>query len=95
MVKDTRKTSSPGDIRPLNQPVTIGVKVNNDGYPVSLKLRGKWLKVESVDDRWRIEDEWWRDQPVSRVYFGCVVDGGIRVTVFQDLVTKAWYGQRM
>ncbi|MBI4282176.1 MAG: hypothetical protein HY672_01645 [Chloroflexi bacterium] len=71
------------------------MKFNGDGTPAELRLRGKWLKVESVDDRWRIDDEWWRDEPVSRMYFTCAADRGIRVTVFQDLVTKQWYGQRM
>jgi hypothetical protein len=71
------------------------VKVYENGTPTELKLRGRWLKVESVDDRWRIDDEWWRDEPVSRMYYECVVDRGIRVTVFQDLVTRQWYRQRM
>jgi hypothetical protein len=71
------------------------VKFDGNGTPAELRLRGKWLKVESVDDRWRIDDEWWRDEALSRMYFTCVVDGGIRVTVFQDLGTKQWYGQRM
>ena len=95
MVKNTRKTLGPSDIRSLNQPIAVAVKVDKDGSPSELKLRGKWLKVESVDDRWRIDDEWWRDEPVSRSYFACVVDEGIKVTVFQDLGTKKWYGQRM
>ena len=95
MVKDTGKTSGASDIRSLNQPIAVPVKVDEDGSPAELKLRGKWLKVESVDDRWRIDDEWWRDEPVSRNYFACVVDEGIRVTVFQNLGAKQWYRQRM
>ena len=94
MVKDTRKTSGPGDIRSLNEPIALPAKAGDDGLPVALKLRGRWLSVESVPNRWRIEDEWWRDQPVSRNYFVCVVDGGIGVTVFQDLISEQWYLQR-
>ena len=94
MVEDTRKAGGSGDIRPLNQPVVLQVRADDEGIPMSLKLRGKWLEVESVEDRWRIEDEWWRDQPVDRMYFTCVVDGGIKVTVFQDTSTMAWYWQR-
>ena len=94
MVKDTRKTTGTGDIRPLNQPIALPVKADGDGLPIALKLRGRWLNVESVDDRWRMEDEWWREQPVSRIYYECVVDGRIRVTVFQDIVAERWYRQR-
>ena len=95
MVKDTRETTGPGDIRPLNQPTALPVKAGDDGLPVALKLRGRWLNVESVADRWRMDDEWWREQPVSRMYYECVVDGGIRVTVFQNLIAERWYLQRM
>ena len=94
MVKDTRKTAGPGDIRSLNEPTILLAKADENGLPVALKLRGRWLSVESVPDRWRIEDEWWREQPVSRNYFTCVVDGGIKVTVFQDLISEQWYQQR-
>ena len=95
MVKDTRKTSGTCDIRSLNQPAAIHVEVDENGSPSELKLRGRWLKVEFVDDMWLIEDEWWRENPVSRMYYECVVDGGIRIAVFQDEVTKRWYRQRM
>ena len=95
MVKDTRKTPGPGDIRPLNQPIALSVKADANGVALELKLRGRWLKVESSEDSWKIEDEWWRDEPVSRMYYEFVVDGGIVVTVFQDKVTKRWYRQKM
>jgi hypothetical protein len=95
VVKDTGKASSSGYIRSLNQPIDVSVKIDETGSPLVIKLRGRWLKVEFVDDRWRIDDEWWRDEPVSRNYFSCVVDEGIKVAVFQNLGTKQWYRQRM
>ncbi len=61
---------------------------------MSLKLRGRRVTVESVADRWRLDDEWWRGRPVSRMYYECLVDGGLRVTVFQDLATGEWYQQK-
>ena len=95
MVKDTRETTGLGDIRPLNKPTALLTKADENGLPVALKLRGRWLNVELIPDRWRIDDEWWRDQPVSRNYFTCIVDGGINVTVFQDITSEQWYLQRM
>ena len=95
MVTDTRKASGVSGIRFLNQPTAIPVKVDENGSPSELKLRGRLLKVESVDDIWRIDDEWWREQSVNRMYFECVVDGGIRITMFQDIGTRQWYEQRM
>ena len=95
MVKDTRTPAGSGDIRPLNQPHPVVVKAHADGTPKALKIRGRWVDVESVVDRWRIEDEWWREQPISRMYYECIVDKGLKVTVAQDLVTGQWYRQQV
>ncbi|MEE8473194.1 MAG: hypothetical protein V3S82_08500 [Dehalococcoidia bacterium] len=94
MVKDTGAAVGTDNIRALNRPLPLEAKNDEDGVPETLKLRGRWLQVESVVDRWRIEDEWWREEPVGRRYYQCLVDGGQRVTVFQDLGTGRWYHQR-
>ncbi len=93
MVKDTRAATGVGDVRALNRPQAIEVRADGDGQPAALKLRRSWVKVESVADRWRIDDEWWRERPVSRTYYGCVVDQGLRVVVYHDLTTGEWYQQ--
>ncbi len=61
--------------------------------PISLRLHGRWFEVESVEDIWRIDDEWWREEAVSRMYYRCAVDGGMSVTVFHDLINGKWYRQ--
>ena len=61
--------------------------------PVALRLHGRWFEVESVEDIWRIDDEWWRERAVSRMYYRCTVDSGMSVTVFHDLVGGKWYRQ--
>ncbi|MDP7469399.1 MAG: hypothetical protein QGI79_01120 [Dehalococcoidia bacterium] len=94
MVKNTRAQTGAGDLRALNRPQPLRVEAGGDGAPVSLKLRGHLLAVEFVADRWRIDDEWWRERPVSRMYYECLVDQGLRVTVFRDIVTGEWYQQR-
>ncbi|MSQ21825.1 MAG: hypothetical protein EXR53_00745 [Dehalococcoidia bacterium] len=61
---------------------------------MTVQLKGRWLKVESMADRWRIDDEWWRSEPVSRLYYDCMVDQGLKVTVFHDLVAGQWFLQK-
>ena len=95
MVKDARAAARAGDIRALNQPIPTAVRVDDDGLPSALKLRNRWLTVESVVGRWRIDDEWWREEPVSRMYYGCLVDQGLQVTLFRDLLIGQWYQQRV
>jgi hypothetical protein len=50
--------------------------------------------VARIQDRWRIDDEWWRSEPISRLYHDLVLEDGARLTVYHDLVTDAWFEQR-
>ena len=93
MVKNSREAPRPGAVRALNQPVPLDVNVDGRGLPKTLKLRNRWVAVDSVADFWRIDDEWWRDQPISRMYCQCVVDQGLKITMYQDLLSGRWYWQ--
>jgi hypothetical protein len=48
----------------------------------------------SLEDRWRIDDEWWRVNPISRMYFECILIDGRNITVFKDLINGGWFQQR-
>jgi hypothetical protein len=50
--------------------------------------------VTGVEDHWRIDDEWWRDQHLSRMYYQVALEDGRRLTLFGDLVGERWYEQR-
>ena len=95
MVENTGATVGAGDVRPLNRPHPLAVKTNDDGQPVTVRVRGLWFEVEAIVDRWRIDDEWWREQPICRIYYECLVDQGLRATVFQDRISTQWYLQRV
>jgi hypothetical protein len=92
VVKDTGADARIGAPRPLREPRLVKVVEKPEGWPCELHL-GKMLKVVSVEDRWRIDDEWWREQPISRMYFECTLEDGRQLTVFQDLLTGGWYRQ--
>jgi hypothetical protein len=56
-------------------------------------------EVTAVQDRWRIDDEWWREAPLSRMYYQLQLDGERVVTVYQDLEPESegevvWWVQR-
>ena len=79
----------------LNQPLSIDVTTGAAGEPVRI-LRQGWpqaLVVDSIQDCWRIDDEWWRDRPVSRLYYVLLLTGGMRLTVFHDLTQDVWFEQ--
>ena len=49
--------------------------------------------MEAVPESWRVDDEWWREGPVSRLYFRLLMEDGRTVTAYRDLVTGRWAKQ--
>jgi hypothetical protein len=50
--------------------------------------------VAHVRDRWRVDDEWWRARPISRLYYALVLDDGTFLTLYRDLADASWREQR-
>jgi len=80
-------------VRPLNRPRPLRVEAGDDGRPAAVWLSGRRRAVEAVLDTWRIDDEWWRERPVSRVYYSLLLEEGQTVTVYCDLVSGRWAKQ--
>ena len=60
--------------------------------PTVLVERNQRRRVVSIQDSWRIDDEWWR-APISRHYYRLVLDDGSLRTVFEDLVAGSLWEQ--
>lgn len=81
-------------LRPLGQPRSVAVRTDEHGDPTHVRLAGKPARgVEAIRERWRIDDEWWR-QPISREYRVVVLDDGRHITLYHDLLDDRWYAQR-
>ena len=93
MVTDTGATGGPGRARPLNRPRPLRVEAGGGGRPIAVYLSGCRYAVEAVLERWRIDDEWWRERPVSRVYYRLALADGRTVTVYRDLIGNGWQCQ--
>ena len=92
MVENPRETPCAGAYKPVNAPESVSVKEDATGFP--LALRGKWRQhIESIEDRWRLDDEWWRTEPVSRFYYAIRLATGQKLTIYKDLITGDWYRQ--
>jgi hypothetical protein len=50
--------------------------------------------IASVQDRWRIDDEWWRETAISRMYYRLQLEGGCVTTLYRDLIGGRWWLQR-
>ncbi len=108
MVQNSRKTPGAGALRPLNLPVPVTVQEDACQRPLILSKsppkRGRrpkaafsekpGLKVVSIDNTWKIDEEWWREKPIVRLYYQVTTEDGRRITLFRDLTTGEWYQQR-
>ena len=92
MVKDTRKTPGADTFKPVNAPDQIQIVENQQGDPATIMMERRSIGL-SVIDSWRIDDEWWRDRPVSRLYFDVILTSGHRFVVYKDLAGGRWYRQ--
>jgi len=94
VVTDTGATGGPGRVRPLNRPRPLRVEADGDGLPTAVWLAGRRCAVEAVLERWRIDDEWWREMPVGRTYYSLLLEGERTVTVYRDLANGRWARQK-
>ncbi len=96
MVPDSGAPLGARELRRLNAPTPIRVDTDDSGEPLAVRRRG-WpgpRRVVRIQDCWRIDDEWWRDHPISRLYHTLLLDDGTLLTVYHDLLADTWFEQR-
>lgn len=94
MLSTPRGAEHPGTLRRLNRPRPVEVRAGAGGAPSALLRGGRSLAVDEVLDRYRTDDRWWTEEPVSRTYYELLLEDGQAATVFQDLVKRGWWEQR-
>jgi hypothetical protein len=93
MVQDTGKTVYTNTFKPVNTPEPVLVEEDSSGIPVAVRSRQRQA-IMAIEDRWRIDDEWWRSEQISRLYFSVVlVVSGQKLVIYKDLITGRWYRQ--
>jgi hypothetical protein len=92
MVEDTGKTPRTDTIKPVNLPEPVRVDEDSSGLPVAVRLKRR-QSITAVEDCWRIDDEWWRSEPVSRLYYAVMLARGQRLVLYKDLTGGQWYRQ--
>ena len=96
MVAHSRAPLGARALRALNAPVPIAVQADAAGEPQAVR-RSRWRAlrpVQAIQDYWRIDDEWWRERPIARLYYTILLDDEALLTIYHDLVTDAWFEQR-
>jgi len=92
MVQDTGKTLRTDTYRPINIPEPAKVEEDPSGLPLAVRAPRRQT-VQTIEDRWRIDDEWWRLEPASRLYYEVLLVSGQRLVLYKDLINNCWYRQ--
>ncbi|WP_343384911.1 hypothetical protein [Candidatus Amarobacter glycogenicus] len=92
MVENPRTAGGTGGLRLLNQPKPAAVEANAHGEPDAVVVQGRFQRVRAIQDSWRIDDEWWREE-IARRYFAVELENGRKLTVYHDLVGGGWFAQ--
>jgi hypothetical protein len=92
VVENTGKTLRADAGKPVNAPEALKVTEDAAGLPAAVKEKRRQAVI-SIEDRWRIDDEWWRAAPVSRLYYNVLLASGQRLVLYKDLATGGWYRQ--
>lgn len=92
MVENTGKTLRADTYKPVNAPAALQVEEDASGLPLAIKQKRRQA-ITSIEDRWRIDDEWWRAEPVSRLYYNVLLNSGQRLVLYKDLIGGGWYEQ--
>ena len=84
-------TGGPDTVRRLNVPQPQRVEADSCGTPRRVHHRGRWRAVVQVRERYRTNDRWWTDAPVSREYFELLLESGRPIMVYLDRLEERWY----
>ena len=92
MVENTGKTLRADTCKQVNTPQALTVEESAEGMPVAVRQKQRQVVI-SIEDRWRLDDEWWRTEPVSRLYYNVLLASGQRLVLYKDLIAGNWYQQ--
>ena len=94
MVKDPRTAVRTDRLRPLATPRGTDVRTDARGLPCAVRFEGAMREVAAIQERWRIDDEWWRETPVARTYYRLQLEDGRILTLYHDLIGDRWWEQK-
>ncbi|MFM8593147.1 MAG: DUF6504 family protein [Chloroflexota bacterium] len=68
------------------------VRANAAGVPQAVTDRGSTLRVQAIEDRWVVEEEWWR-APIQRTYYRVRLSDQRVRTLCADTIGVTWFLQ--
>ena len=72
----------------------VQVQTDDTGQPCLLRLDGAAHGEVGICNRWRVEDDWWRNL-VARTYYKVVTRDGLLCTIYLDELRGTWHLERI
>jgi hypothetical protein len=72
----------------------VNVLADAEGAPHRFRWQGRSHHVTGIAKRWRVDQGWWRWR-TWREYYKLYTDTGLLVLLYRDLLTDAWFLQRL
>ncbi len=92
MVENAGKTLRADTYKPVNMPEPMKIEESASGGPLAVSIKRRQAVI-AIEDKWRIDDEWWRKEPVARLYYNVLLASGQRLVLYKDLFSSGWYQQ--
>lgn len=90
MLTTSGRQGDPDTVRRLSAPQSVRVEADTFGTPRRVFHRGLWRVVAQVKERWRTEDRWWTEEPISREYFELLLENGRLTSLYFDRLRLRW-----
>ncbi len=86
---------------PAGRPASVSVRTSLPARSAKRHRRPAATRVSTVqtvaaiDDRWKINDEWWRgpNEEIERMYYSLLLESGHKTVVYLDMKSGAWFRQ--
>ena len=78
----------------FHEAITLEVKEDIQHRPIAFLYKGGKEGVEEICEQWRVSQGWW-EKATDREYFRVRTVRGIVCEMYRDLLTGAWYLQRI
>jgi hypothetical protein len=78
----------------FHEAITLEVQEDIQYRPTAFLYKGGREGVEEICEQWRVSQEWWK-RATAREYFRVRTVRGIVCEMYRDLLTGAWYLQRI
>lgn len=71
-------------LRYLTEPQPIEVETDDADVPIAVTINARRHPVDCIREEWLIQDQWWTEEPMARLYRSLTLKSGRCLEVFRE-----------